>query len=64
MQLTGRRDHVKLHNILILIITGNADSPGRVWCGGGRGEGKGEDARVKWARARFMTTPGNYCNDY
>ena len=34
MQPTGRRDPVKLHHILILIVTGNADSPGRVWCGG------------------------------
>ena len=41
--------------ILILIITGNADSPGRVWCGGGK------DTGVKWAR--FMKMPGN-CDDY
>ena len=61
MQPTGRRDRVKLQDILILIITGNADSPGRMWCGGWGG-GMGEDAGVKWAR--FMTTRGNYCNDY
>ena len=58
MQPTGRRDRVKLHGtgILILIVTGNADSPGRVRCGGGK------DTGVKWVK--FMTTPGNYCNDY
>ena len=56
LQPTGRRDRVKFHDILILIITGNADSPGRVWYGGGEVTG------VRWAR--FMTTPGNYCNDY
>ena len=33
MQPTRRRNRVKLHNILLLIITGNADSPGSVWCG-------------------------------
>ena len=53
------RDRVKSRSILILIITGNADSPGRI---GGGGGGQGEDTGVKWAR--FMTTPGNYCNDY
>ena len=36
-QPTGRRDGVKLHDILIFIVTGNANSPGRVWCGGGGG---------------------------
>ena len=43
MQPTGRRDHdrVKLHDILIVIITGNADSLKRVWCGGGGGGGGG-----------------------
>ena len=56
MQPTGRRDRVKLHDILIPIITGNAESPGRVWCGGVK------DTGVKWAK--LMTTPGNYCNDY
>ena len=53
MQPTERRDRVKLHDILILIVTGIADSPGRVWWGGGA---------VKWAR--FMTMPESYCNDY
>ena len=54
MQPTGRRDRMKLHDILILIITGNVDSPGRVRCGGGK------DTGVKWA----TFTPGNYCDDY
>ena len=56
MQLTGRRDRVKLHDILIRIITANVDSPRRVSCGGGK------DTGVKWAG--FMTKPGNYCDDY
>ena len=30
-----------------------------MWCGGG---GSGEDTEVKLAR--FMTMPGNYCNDF
>ena len=61
MRPTGKCDRVKLHDILILIITGIADSPGRV-----RRDvvvvGGGKDTGVKWAR--FMTTPANYCNDY
>ena len=43
MQPTGRCDRVKLHDILTLIDTGNADSPGRVYvcvCGGGGGGGR------------------------
>ena len=60
MQPTGRRDRVKLYDILNLIITKNANSPWRVWCGGGLGWG--EYMGVKWVR--FMTTPGNYYNDY
>ena len=51
MQPTGRRDLVKLNDILILIITGNADSPGRVWLGGRGAVGVEErrDMGVKWA---------------
>ena len=55
MQGTGRCDRVKLCDILILIIIGNADSLVRVWWGE-------NDMGVKWTR--FMTTPGNHCNDY
>ena len=33
------KTNFKFHDILILIITGNVDSPGRVWCGGGGGGG-------------------------
>ena len=36
IQPAGRGDCMKLLDILILIVTGNADSPGRLWCGGGR----------------------------
>ena len=61
MQPTERRNSVNFRDILILIITANADSLEKVWCGGGGGGG-GENTGVKWAR--FMTTPGNYCNDY
>ena len=39
MDPTGRRDRVKLHDILIVIITGNADSPGRCCVAGGGGGG-------------------------
>ena len=45
---------MKLHDILIFMIIENAYSLGRV--------GEGKEKGVKWAR--FMTTPGNYCNDW
>ena len=50
MQPTGRRDRVKLHDILILIVTGNPDSPGRVWCGCGVGGGGGEEYGSKMGK--------------
>ena len=56
MQPTGRRDGVKFHDILILIITGNADSPGRVWWGV---EGKGYGSKM----GKIHDNTGNYCND-
>ena len=38
MQRTGRCDSVKLCDILIFIIVGNADSLGRVWWWEGGGQ--------------------------
>ena len=38
MRPTGRRDDVRLHDILILIITANADLLGMVWWEGARGK--------------------------
>ena len=43
MQPTGRRDREKLHDILILIITGNADGEGIV---GGLGGGEGYGSKM------------------